>query len=170
MIGKLIGSEVIKRLPVEIAKVLARLARMAYTALSAALVAAALAVLAALSGGFARMRKKPAPFLIAAASIIFLTLALTVFAAGVRRPAASAAASATTNISASFAIPPEELFIPREPDFVPDFILEREPRNFWYIEDIRPYWRVPSNSEQVPLGYWQGVLRSTVDELMERVP
>jgi len=166
----LFGNDVIKRLPIEIAKALARLTRAAYTALSVALVAAALAVVSALSGCLTRMRKKPALFLIAGVGIIFLTVALTVFAVGVRRSAANIASGATANISASFPIPPEELFIPSEPDFVPDFLLEREPRNFWSIDDIRPYWRVPSNSEQVPLEYWQSVLRSTVDELMERVP
>jgi len=63
------------------------------------------------------------------------------------------------------AIPPEELFIPAEPDFVPDFLLEREPRHFWSIEDIRPYWRTPANPD-----FWQEVVRSAVDELMENVP
>ena len=62
------------------------------------------------------------------------------------------------------AIAPEELFIPDEPNFLPDFLLEREPRHFWSVDDIRPYWRTPGAQD-----FWQGIIRSTVEELMENV-
>jgi hypothetical protein len=68
-------------------------------------------------------------------------------------------------MSAGFAIPDDELFIPGEPDFVPDFLPERESRLSWSLEEIRPYWRSPENA-----GLWRGEVKSAVDNLMEGVP
>ena len=68
-------------------------------------------------------------------------------------------------MAAGFTIPQEELFIPEEPDFIPQFLLEREPRRFWSLEDIRPFWRVPQEEE-----FWKGEIRSAVDQIMEGVP
>jgi len=65
----------------------------------------------------------------------------------------------------TISIPHDELFFPDEPDFVPDFLLEREPRLIWTMEDIRPYWRVPGNYD-----FWRNELRSEVDLLMDGVP
>ena len=62
-------------------------------------------------------------------------------------------------------IPQEELFYPDEPDFVPQFLLEREPRQSWTIEDIRPYWQRPENPD-----FWRGEISSAIDLLMEGVP
>ena len=62
-------------------------------------------------------------------------------------------------------IPANELFFPSEPVFLPEFILEREPRNFWILEDIRPYWRNLDNTE-----LWRDQIKSVVDRLMESVP
>ena len=62
-------------------------------------------------------------------------------------------------------IPQEELFYPDEPDFVPQFLLEREPRQSWTIEDIRPYWVRPENPD-----FWRGEISSAIDLLMEGVP
>jgi len=59
----------------------------------------------------------------------------------------------------------EELFIPAEPDFVPEFVFEREKRRFWSLEDIRPYWRTPDSSDR-----WIEEIKSAVDKLMEGIP
>ena len=69
------------------------------------------------------------------------------------------------NISAGLSIPAEEFFFPSEPDFLPDFLPERESRRFWTLDDIRPYWKAPGNS-----GWWMEEIISTVDSLMEGVP
>ena len=61
-------------------------------------------------------------------------------------------------------IPPEELFLPEEPDFLPDYLLEREKRSSWSLEDIRLYWQKPENSE-----LWREEVKSSVDKLMEGV-
>ena len=62
-------------------------------------------------------------------------------------------------------IPHEELFYPAEPDSLPDFLLERDPRRFWTADDIRPYWRPPAYSE-----FWQREIKASIDKLMEGVP
>ena len=69
------------------------------------------------------------------------------------------------NISAGLSIPAEEFFYPSEPDFLPGFLPEREPRRFWTLDDIRQYWKVPGNSD-----WWMEGIISTVDSLMEGVP
>ena len=72
-----------------------------------------------------------------------------------------------------------ELFIPNEPDFVPEFILEREPRRSWSIDDIRPYWKNPLQTSGVSGAgsssldaseKWREEIKSAVDKLMEAVP
>ena len=67
--------------------------------------------------------------------------------------------------TARTAIPHEDLFFPVEPDFIPAFILEREPRLFWTAEDAEPYWR--------PLGdldFWFREISNAVERLLEGVP
>ena len=63
-------------------------------------------------------------------------------------------------------IPPEELFLPNEPDFLPTVILEREPRK-WSAEDALPFWTNPLENNS---GQWQDDIKSVVDGIMERVP
>jgi hypothetical protein len=64
-------------------------------------------------------------------------------------------------------IPPEELFLPDEPDFVPGVLLERERRTAWTVEDAAPFWQDPLKYGEEP---WRARLEATVDELLERVP
>ena len=64
-------------------------------------------------------------------------------------------------------IPPDELFLPFEPDFVPGVMLEREPRSEWTAEDASPLWQDPlRNGEQE----WRDMIEKTIDEIMESVP
>jgi len=62
-------------------------------------------------------------------------------------------------------IPSEDLFIPAEPDFAPDYIPAREPRQSWSAEDIHSYWRIPA--EDYP---WREEIKLAVDMLLESVP
>ena len=77
----------------------------------------------------------------------------------------SGRAGSTSPHIASPLIPSEELFYPNEPDFAPQFLIEREPRHFWSLDDIRPYWRIPENPE-----FWRGEIKPVIDMLMEGVP
>ena len=64
-------------------------------------------------------------------------------------------------------IPAEELFLPDEPDFVPDVILGREKRTQWTADDAKPWWQDPlKDGEQE----WRDQIEKTVDEIMEKVP
>ena len=62
-------------------------------------------------------------------------------------------------------VAPEDLFIPTEPDFLPEYLLERNPRRFWSLEDIRLYWKNPGNPAR-----WRDEVTKAVDKLMEGVP
>ncbi|MDR3191450.1 MAG: hypothetical protein LBT87_00110 [Treponema sp.] len=64
-------------------------------------------------------------------------------------------------------IPPEELFLPDEPDFLPGVIPERERRDIWTAEDAEPYWYNPLEGGEET---WRNRIRSALDEFLERVP
>ncbi|MDR1251993.1 MAG: hypothetical protein LBK62_07475 [Treponema sp.] len=77
------------------------------------------------------------------------------------------AGSGEGDLSRRFVIPPEELFLPDEPDFIPGVLLERERRTSWTAEDAAPYWQDPlRNGEE----QWRERLEAAIDELLERVP
>jgi hypothetical protein len=64
-------------------------------------------------------------------------------------------------------IPPEELFLPEEPDFIPGVLLERERRASWSVEDAESFWQDPlKNGEE----QWRDQVEAIIGELMERVP
>ena len=112
-------------------------------------------------GRFPENQRRPVFFGFAGLSILFLILVIAILAGTFGNPDKKAVPERI----AGAGIPHEELFFPEEPDFVPQFLLEREPRRFWTIEDIRPYWRSPENSE-----FWQREVHNAVDKLMEGVP
>jgi len=68
-------------------------------------------------------------------------------------------------VCAGLVLSQDDFFIPAEPDFLPEFLLERDPGHTWSIEDIRPYWKSPERT-----GRWQDEIKSAVDKLMEGVP
>jgi hypothetical protein len=106
-------------------------------------------------------KRKPLLMGFGALAGIFLIL---VIAAGI----SSSKKRRTTSPEAAFeglTIAAEELFIPAEPDFIPEFVFEREKRRFWSLEDIRPYWRTPDPGDR-----WRDEIKSAVDKLMEGIP
>ena len=106
---------------------------------------------------------KRKPLLIGFGALVVLLLIL-IIAAGISSSGKRRRASPDA-VAGSLTIPAEELFIPAEPDFVPEFIFERERRRFWSLEDIRPYWRIPDSSDR-----WREEIKSAVDKLMEGIP
>jgi len=64
-------------------------------------------------------------------------------------------------------IPPDDLFLPDEPDFVPEILLEREQRVSWTADDAAPLWQDPLRNGEEP---WRDRIERTVDEIMESVP
>jgi hypothetical protein len=67
----------------------------------------------------------------------------------------------------SMLIAPEEFFLPYEPNFVPDVLLEREPREGWSEEDARPYWTDPMEGNEE---LWRRRIGEGVDGILEKVP
>jgi len=64
-------------------------------------------------------------------------------------------------------IPPEDFFLPDEPDFVPEVILERERRTSWSEQDAAEHWRNPlENGEE----QWRDKIEAAINEYLERVP
>ena len=64
-------------------------------------------------------------------------------------------------------LPVEDFFLPYEPDFVPDVLLEREPKDSWTEEDARPFWTDPLEGNE---GAWRKRIESGIDSLLEHVP
>jgi hypothetical protein len=111
-------------------------------------------------GRFPERQRKPMLFALGGLVVLFLILVITLAALDLRKEEDAPVSNVTGP-----AIPAEELFIPAEPDFVPEFLPAREPRSSWSVEDIRPYWKNPENTE-----LWRGEIKSAVDKLMEAVP
>jgi len=63
--------------------------------------------------------------------------------------------------------PTESFFLPYEPDFVPDVILEREPRDGWTDEDAKPFWTDPLPGNE---NFWRKRIESGINTLLENVP
>ena len=103
--------------------------------------------------------EKRRPFLIGLGGILLILLIIII-----ARPGRGGADSASA-MARGFTIPQEELFLPSEPDFVPKLLLERTPRRFWTLDDIRAYWKSPEIS-----GLWREEIKSAVDKLMEGIP
>ena len=106
-------------------------------------------------------KRRPMLFILGGGALLFLVLIITVLALH----SGGAKKNVPVNLAAGPSIPADDLFIPTEPDFLPKFLLEREPRRSWSLEDIRPYWKSPENP-----ALWRGEIKSAVDKLMEAVP
>jgi hypothetical protein len=107
---------------------------------------------------FPEEKRKPILFGLAG---VFMLLLVLIIAAATVKPKKNAEA----NITMGFRIPIEDLFYPAEPDFLPEFLLGREPRRFWSLEDINQYWKVPGSPD-----WWRDEIKSAVDELLEGIP
>jgi hypothetical protein len=64
-------------------------------------------------------------------------------------------------------IPPEDLFLSDEPDFLPGPIPGREQRDSWTAEDAEPFWYNPLEKGEEQ---WRNRIEAVVDELLEHVP
>jgi hypothetical protein len=64
-------------------------------------------------------------------------------------------------------LPPEELFLDDEPDFLPELLPERERRDAWNADDVRPYWTDPGDEGA---GVYEEMMGAAVDEIMEKIP
>jgi hypothetical protein len=106
-------------------------------------------------------------FFIGASGGLALVLLICIAAMLMQKPPAADIPSRANAPARPVLIPPEELFLPDEPDFIPGVLLERERRQQWTAEDAVPYWQDPlKNGEE----RWRNSLELAIDELLERVP
>jgi hypothetical protein len=63
-------------------------------------------------------------------------------------------------------LPPEDIFVPEEPDFLPRVLLQEEPAP-WTTEDIMPFWTDPLERGE---GYWRERVSNALDDLLEEIP
>jgi len=127
----------------------------------------------AVDGGLEKVppgRRRPVIAAAAAAIVVLLFVFAGTYVAGRGDSDAAPAAPppfAGNVPAARNLIPPEELFLPEEPDFVPGVILGRERRAEWTADDAEPWWQNPlaEGEEQ-----WRSRIEGMIDEIMESVP
>ncbi|MDR3325283.1 MAG: hypothetical protein LBS82_04795 [Spirochaetaceae bacterium] len=61
----------------------------------------------------------------------------------------------------------DAFFLPAEPDFLPEAILERERRESWSVLNAAPFWTDPREWGD---DFWRERMRAAIDALLERVP
>jgi hypothetical protein len=64
-------------------------------------------------------------------------------------------------------IAPEDIFLPEEPDALPDFIPARPRRGAWTAADATEYWTDPLAGKEA---LWRDRFRAGVEDLLEAVP
>ncbi|MDR1240033.1 MAG: hypothetical protein LBK27_07955 [Treponema sp.] len=122
----------------------------------------------AVSGGLLRGKRKWLLIGLGAAVVLLFFSLAAIFAAVNRNPGAGPLpAGELTGPVQDNRIPPEELFLPDEPDFIPGVLLERERRETWTAGDAAPYWQDPLKNGEEP---WREQAELIIDELLERVP
>ncbi|MDR3343609.1 MAG: hypothetical protein LBT14_12685 [Treponema sp.] len=108
------------------------------------------------------------PIILGLGGCIILVLCLRVIVPMINHgPNTSSPAQKLADAFKPLAIPPEELFLPEEPDFLPGVLLGREPRDAWTPEDARPFWTDPLAAEPE---LWRDRIETVIDELMEGIP
>ena len=85
----------------------------------------------------------------------------------VSRLGASSISQTLGNNTGTPVLPSDELFLPEEPDFVPDFIPEREQRTIWTRAEAEPYWIDPLSEVSEK---YINMIDAAIDNLMEQVP
>jgi len=107
--------------------------------------------------------------MIAASALLVIILALLILVLADSQKTQSenvpSAGAADTLPSEMFAA--DDFFLPYEPDFVPDVLLDREPKDGWTEEDARPFWTDPLEGSEKT---WQNRIESGIDSLLEHIP
>jgi hypothetical protein len=113
-----------------------------------------------------RTRRKLVLICLAVCAALFV-LCVTAVLTGVREDAGTGRERDLSEAFSPRPVPPEEFFLPEEPDFLPETLPEREKREAWTVEDARPFWIDPldeGNAEYTDL------MSTVIDDLMEKIP
>jgi hypothetical protein len=113
-----------------------------------------------------RIRPKLVLICLAACAAILL-LCVTVVMMNVREDVGTENERDMSGAFSPRPVPPEEFFLPDEPDFLPETLPEREKREFWTEEDALPFWIDPLDEGTAE---YTDLMSTVIDDLMERVP
>jgi hypothetical protein len=118
---------------------------------------------------FFRTRSKPV-LICFIACVILLIFGITAILVSVQANARNTGTGDVRDLSEVFSprsVPPEEFFLPDEPDYLPETLPEREKRKSWTVEDAAPFWTDPLDEGA---GAYPDLMSTAIDDLMERVP
>ena len=116
---------------------------------------------------FKRMPAEQKRLLALVCTVIFSGLLTYSVIMSLRGPGEEKIPSEPEGININSPIPPEELFLPDEPDYLPGVLLEREQRTSWTTEDASSYWQDPLKFGEEQ---WREKIEAAIDEFLERVP
>jgi hypothetical protein len=101
-----------------------------------------------------------------AALVVILFLLVLLLVVDHRRSAPPDTGQELRNALGPRSISPEELFLPEEPEFLPDVLLNRDPAP-WTAADARPFWTDPlEGGEEL----WLERIETVIDDLLEHIP
>jgi len=95
---------------------------------------------------------------------VFLTLSVLV---SMKKPDKEVISKGPEGINITAPIPPGDLFLPDEPDYIPGVLLEREQKIAWTAEDAKEHWRDPLKYGEEE---WRQKIEASIDVLLELVP
>ncbi|MDR2943136.1 MAG: hypothetical protein LBV17_11155 [Treponema sp.] len=98
---------------------------------------------------------------------VFVSILILSVLMSFKRPEKEERLDDQSGLSLQVPIPPDEIFLPEEPDFVPGVILERERRTEWTEQDALEYWRDPLKEGEEQ---WREKIETEIDKYLERVP
>jgi hypothetical protein len=103
-----------------------------------------------------------------AAVVLVLGLILAaLFRGNARSARAAAAAGELTELFKPLPIAPEDIFLPEEPDALPEFIPARPRREAWTAANAAEYWTDPLEGQET---LWRDRLSAALEDLLEAVP
>jgi hypothetical protein len=112
------------------------------------------------------LRKYRKILMLAVGVIVFLSLTLVVISLINAESAKKLQSPIPVENSRLISIPLEDIFLPDEPDFLPNAILKKQPKK-WDAQDARPFWTNPLENDSFQ---WQDNIKNTVDKIMEKTP
>jgi hypothetical protein len=117
--------------------------------------------------GFKKLTNDRKRQVILICTVVFAALLTLSVLLSLKLPEKKEKAKDQNDLNFNIPIPPEEIFLPEEPDFVPGVILDRERRTEWTENDAQEYWRDPLKEGEEQ---WREKIESEIDKYLERVP
>ena len=114
--------------------------------------------------GLTAVQKRHLALVCTAVFAVFLTISVLV---SMNKPEKKELPKGPEGFNITAPIPPEDLFLPDEPDYIPGVLLEREQKIVWTAEDAKEHWQDPLKFGEEE---WRQKIEASIDEILERVP